>query len=122
MVESMSLCRAALRNNPVPSEISKVAEEQKDKPQTEKPAEKAAEPTEARASGSLPAARTESRGSQTAASAATRAKPAAPAAPPKPKGPLQEPWTSPLVDALKEKFGEQIVKSYSPSSARTRSK
>lgn len=40
-------------------------------------------------------------------------KPAAPAAPPKPKGPVQEPWSSPLVDALKEKFGAEIVKAYS---------
>jgi NADH-quinone oxidoreductase subunit C len=39
-------------------------------------------------------------------------KPAAPAAP-KPKGPQQEPWTSPLVDAIKEKFGSEFVKSYS---------
>ncbi len=38
---------------------------------------------------------------------------AAPAAPPKPKGPVPEPWTSPLVEALKTKFGDQIVKSYS---------
>ena len=38
---------------------------------------------------------------------------AAPAAPPKPKGPVPEPWTSPLVEALKAKFGEQIVKSFS---------
>jgi NADH-quinone oxidoreductase subunit C len=38
---------------------------------------------------------------------------AAHAAPPKPKGPAQEPWTSPLVEALKAKFGEQIVKSFS---------
>jgi len=38
---------------------------------------------------------------------------AAPAAPPKPKGPVQEPWSSPLVDALKEKFATQFVKSYS---------
>src|SRR5215467_11813837 len=41
------------------------------------------------------------------------AKPAAPAAPPKPKGPQQEPWSSPLVDALKEKFGGEFIKSYS---------
>ena len=41
------------------------------------------------------------------------AKPAAPAAPPKPKGPVPEPWTSPLVDAIKEKFGGEFVKSYS---------
>ena len=40
-------------------------------------------------------------------------KPAAPAAPPKPKGPLPEPWSDPLVDALKEKFGAEILKSYS---------
>jgi NADH-quinone oxidoreductase subunit C len=38
---------------------------------------------------------------------------AKPAAPPKPKGPVPEPWTSPLVDAIKEKFGEQFVKAYS---------
>ena len=41
------------------------------------------------------------------------AKPAVPAAPPKPKGPQQEPWTSPLVDAIKEKFGGEFLKSYS---------
>jgi NADH-quinone oxidoreductase subunit C len=41
------------------------------------------------------------------------AKPAAPAAPPKPKGPVQEPWSSSLVDAIKEKFGGQLVKAYS---------
>src|SRR5947207_8269255 len=41
------------------------------------------------------------------------AKPAAPAAPPKPKGPQQEPWSSPLVDAIKEKFGGEFIKSYS---------
>ena len=33
------------------------------------------------------------------------AKPAAPAAPPKPKGPVAEPWTSPLVDAIKLSSG-----------------
>src|SRR5437016_6392405 len=41
------------------------------------------------------------------------AKPAAPAASPKPKGPQQEPWSSPLVDAIKEKFGGEFIKSYS---------
>src|SRR5262249_45604707 len=41
------------------------------------------------------------------------AKPAAPAVPPKPKGPQQEPWTSPLVEALKAKFGGEFIKSYS---------
>ena len=40
-------------------------------------------------------------------------KPAAPPPPPKPKGPQQEPWSHPIVDALKEKFGEEILKSYS---------
>ena len=38
---------------------------------------------------------------------------AAPAAPPKPKGPAPEPWTSPLVEALKARFNDQIVKSFS---------
>ena len=38
---------------------------------------------------------------------------AAPAAPPKPKGPVPEPWTSPLVEALKARFGDAIVKSFS---------
>jgi NADH-quinone oxidoreductase subunit C len=38
---------------------------------------------------------------------------AKPAVPAKPKGPQQEPWTSPLVDAIKEKFGGEFVKSYS---------
>ena len=37
----------------------------------------------------------------------------APAPSTKPKGPVQEPWSSPLVDALKEKFSTQFVKSYS---------
>jgi NADH-quinone oxidoreductase subunit C len=37
----------------------------------------------------------------------------APAVPPKPKGPVAEPWSSPLVEALKEKFGDEIVKSFS---------
>ena len=39
-------------------------------------------------------------------------KPAAPAAPPKPKGPVPEPWSHPLVDAIKEKFGAELVKAY----------
>jgi NADH-quinone oxidoreductase subunit C len=41
------------------------------------------------------------------------ATPGTPAAPPKPKGPVPESWTSPLVDALNEKFGGEILKSYS---------
>jgi NADH-quinone oxidoreductase subunit C len=40
-------------------------------------------------------------------------KPPAAAAPPKPKGPVPEPWSHPIVDALKEKFGNQFVKAYS---------
>lgn len=39
--------------------------------------------------------------------------PGAPAAAPKPKGPLPEPWSHPLVDALKEKFGGEILKAFS---------
>src|SRR5947208_15962564 len=38
---------------------------------------------------------------------------AKPAVPPKPKGPQQEPWSSPLVDAIKQKFGGEFIKSYS---------
>jgi len=30
-----------------------------------------------------------------------------------PKGPLPEPWSDPLVDALKEKFSAEIIKAYS---------
>jgi NADH-quinone oxidoreductase subunit C len=39
--------------------------------------------------------------------------PAKPAAPPKPKGPVQEPWSHPLVDAVRERFGGEFVKAYS---------
>jgi NADH-quinone oxidoreductase subunit C len=39
-------------------------------------------------------------------------KPAA-ATPPKPKGPVQEPWSHPLVDAIKTKFGDPLLKAYS---------
>jgi NADH-quinone oxidoreductase subunit C len=39
--------------------------------------------------------------------------PAAPAAPPKPKGPVPEPWSHPIVDALKGNFPEEFVKAYS---------
>jgi NADH-quinone oxidoreductase subunit C len=38
---------------------------------------------------------------------------AAGAPPPKPKGPAPEPWSHPIVDAIKEKFGNQFVKAYS---------
>jgi NADH-quinone oxidoreductase subunit C len=77
-----------------------VAEEQNDNQQPEKPAEppKPAEPKAAAPKPPPPP---------------PGAKPAAPAAPPKPKGPQQEPWSSPLVDAVKEKFGAELVKAYS---------
>lgn len=77
-----------------------MAEEQNDNQQPEKPAEppKPAEPKAAAPKPPPPP---------------PGAKPAAPAAPPKPKGPQQEPWSSPLVDAVKEKFGAEFVKAYS---------
>jgi len=81
-----------------------MADEQKDSQQPEKPAEppKPAAPAgEARAAVPKPPP------------PPPGAKPAAPAAPPKPKGPQQEPWSSPLVDAIKEKFGGEFIKSYS---------
>src|SRR5437762_1369121 len=81
-----------------------MADEQKDSQQPEKPAEppKPAAPA-AEPKAAVPKPPPPPPG----------AKPAAPAAPPKPKGPQQEPWTSPLVDAIKEKFGGEFVKSYS---------
>src|SRR5438105_14390794 len=81
-----------------------MADEQKDSQQPEKPAEPqkpAAPPGEAKAAVPKPPP------------PPPGAKAAAPAAPPKPKGPQQEPWSSPLVDAMKEKFGDEFVKSYS---------
>src|SRR5229473_7166286 len=78
-----------------------MAEEQKDSQQPEKPAE----PVKPAAPASEPKA------------AVPKPPPpppgAKPAVPAKPKGPQQEPWTSPLVDAIKEKFGGEFVKSYS---------
>ncbi len=46
-----------------------------------------------------------------------QAKPAVPKpppkkVPPKPKGPQPEPWSSPLVDAIKEEFPDQVVDSF----------
>jgi len=88
--------------------------EEKENPNTEKPAEPAQQPDAAASAPKPPAT-----------PAAAPAKPATPpppkppaaagahAPPPKPKGPAQEPWSSPLVDALKEKFSTQFVKSYS---------
>jgi len=43
-------------------------------------------------------------------------KPPAPAGghapPPKPKGPAPEPWSAPVVEALKGKFGDDVIKAY----------
>src|SRR2546426_8344931 len=81
-----------------------MADEQKDSQQPEKPAEPqkpAAPPGEAKAAVPKPPP------------PPPGAKPAAPAAAPKPKVPQQEPWSSPLVDAIKEKFGGEFVKSFS---------
>jgi NADH-quinone oxidoreductase subunit C len=96
-----------------------VAEEKENpqEPQTEKPAEQAAQPAEP----PKPAAPPPKPAAPATPAAAKPPLPppppkpagAAPAAPPKPKGPVPEPWTSPLVEALKAKFGEQIVKSFS---------
>jgi NADH-quinone oxidoreductase subunit C len=77
-----------------------VADEQKDNEQTPKPAEPP-KPPEPKAAVPKPPP------------PPPGAKPAAPAAPAKPKGPQQEPWSSPLVDALKEKFAADFIKAYS---------
>src|SRR5215475_15487312 len=81
-----------------------MAEEQKDSQQPEKPAEQPKPP---------PAAGEPKAAVPKPPPPPPGAKPAAPAAPPKPKGPQQEPWSSPLVDAIKEKFGGEFVKAYS---------
>jgi len=80
-------------------------EEQKDTQQTGKPAEppkpaQPAQPGEPKAAVPKPPP------------PPPGTKPASPAAAPKPKGPVQEPWSSPLVDAIKERFGDQFVKAY----------
>src|SRR6266576_6919173 len=81
-----------------------MADEQKDNEQTPKPAEPAKPDAPApEPKAAIPKPPPPPPG----------AKPAAPAAPAKPKGPQQEPWTSPLVDAIKEKFGAEFIKSYS---------
>src|SRR5438093_12023457 len=80
-----------------------MADEQKDSQQPEKPAEPekpTAPPGEAKAAVPKPPP------------PPPGTKPASPAAAPKPKGPVQEPWSSPLVDAIKERFGDQFVKAY----------
>src|SRR3989442_684123 len=81
-----------------------MADEQKDSQQPEKPAE---QPKPAAPAGEGKAAIPKP------PPPPPGAKPAAPAASPKPKGPQQEPWSSPLVDAIKEKFGVEFIKSYS---------
>ena len=75
-------------------------EEQKDKQQTEKPAEPPKPPQAAEPKAATPKPPPPPPGAK-------------PAAPFKPKGPAQEPWSSPLVDAIKERFGDQFVKAYS---------
>jgi len=75
-------------------------EEQKDKQQTEKPAEPPKPPQAAEPKAANPKPPPPPPGAK-------------PAAPSKPKGPAQEPWSSPLVDAIKERFGDQFVKAYS---------
>ena len=80
-----------------------MAEEQKDNEQTEKPAEPpkpAAPPKPAEPKVAVPKPPPPPPGAK-------------PAVPPKPKGPQQEPWSSPLVDAIKERFGAEFVKAYS---------
>src|SRR5262245_23003084 len=81
-----------------------MADEQKDSQQPERPPE---QPKRARPPGETKAA------DPKPPPPPPGAKPAAQAAPPKPKGPQQEPWSSPLVDAIKEKFGGEFIKSYS---------
>src|SRR5215471_4056120 len=93
-----------------------MAEEPKDSQQPEKPAEPVKPAAPAPPSSEPKAAEpkaTEPKAVPKPPPPPPGAKPAAPAAPAKPKGPQQEPWTSPLVDAIKEKFGGEFVKSYS---------
>jgi NADH-quinone oxidoreductase subunit C len=106
--------------------------DEKENPNTEKPAESGPTPEVKPPAGPTPAE--EPKPTAEAGAPATPPKPAtppvppkpaapvppkppaaagAPAAPPKPKGPLPEPWSSPLVEALKEKFPTQFVKSWS---------
>src|SRR5260370_24133780 len=91
-------------------------EEEKDKTQPEKPAE---QPTAQQPAAQQPAAQQPKPAAPASETKAAVPKPpppppgAKPAAPPKPKGPQQEPWSSPLVDAIKEKFGREFIKSYS---------
>lgn len=79
-------------------------------PQGDKPAEvqapKPAETTAAKPDSPAPAAEKPATPDKPAAPAA--AKPAAPAAPAKPAGPTPQPWDSPMVAGLKEKFGTGI--------------
>jgi len=76
--------------------------EEKDNPNTEKPPEAAKVPPPAPPKPATPPPPPKP-------PAAAGAHPP----PPKPKGPAQEPWTAPIVDALKEEFGGEILKSYS---------
>ena len=104
---------AYVRNGSLP-EYEPVADEKENpqEKQPEKPVEQAAEPPKPATPPATPPS--------AAAPPKTPPPPpppkpagAAHAAPPKPKGPAPEPWTSPLVEALKAKFNDQIVKSFS---------
>ena len=44
--------------------------------------------------------------------AVPRPPPKKPTAPAKPKGPVNEPWSAPLVDAVREKFPDQVLDAY----------
>lgn len=59
-----------------------------------------------------PASGTSDASSDPAAKPAVPKPPAKPPAPKKPKGPQKEPYTGPLVDALKEKFPDQLSDAY----------
>src|SRR5215467_11048312 len=94
-----------------------MADEPKDSQQPEKPAEpvKPAAPPASEAKAGEPKV-TEPKAAEPKAAVPKPPPPppgAKPAAPAKPKGPQQEPWSSPLVDAIKEKFGGEFIKAYS---------
>ncbi len=84
--------------------------DEKDNQQTGKPAEPEKPTPAAQGSGEPKAAAPKPPPPPPAKPAAS---PGGHAAPPKPKGPAPEPWSHPLVDAVKEKFGDQFVKAYS---------
>jgi NADH-quinone oxidoreductase subunit C len=91
--------------------------EEKDNQNVEKPAESGqtpqTPPTETGSAEAKPPTPPPAKPIPPKPAAATPVTPPKPAAPPKPKGPLPEPWSHPIVDALKEKFGSEFVKAYS---------